>query len=210
MKNIFISSTKILLLFLLFQVPTGCMFIPGRLIPTVTKLPDKTMYIKKPKVNIELDWHNFLKGKDKEPVEKIHARYVLYEKVKNVTEKSNLFESYAIDKCQGKNVDYTIQIDMLHYVDNSKIKVAAMISGLSLFMIPVAMKNNYKLTAKLLDANGNEIKTYVYDDYLKIWYQLFLLPFGVATIKAPNEVIENMIKNLYNDILNDNYLKYSN
>jgi len=209
MKKLIFRSTKILVTFLIFQVLIGCMTLPGRLIPTITKLPDKAMFVNKPKVFIDINFHTFLKGQHTAPVENITAKDIFVNTVKNVTEKSNLFESYTIDKFQSRNVDYTIQLDMLNYGNFSKAMIAGIISGLTLTVIPVAAKDNYKLTAKLLDTNGNEIKTYVYEDYARTWFQLFLFPFAGTLKKVPNKVMENMIENLYNDILNDNYLKYS-
>ena len=203
------TAAKILVVFLILQFLIGCLASPGRLIPTVDKLPDKSVFVNKPNVFLDINFHTFLKGLHKAPVENITAKDQFVNLVKNVTKESNLFESYTIDKFESKDVDYTIQIDMLNYGSYTKSLLAGIVSGLTLTVIPVSAKDNYKLTAKLLDAEGNGLKTYVYDNYMKTWIQMFLFPFVGTLKKVPNNIMDNMIKNLYNDILNDNLLKYS-
>lgn len=209
MKKLLVTSTKFLVILMFFQVLWGCMVIPGKLIPIVTALPDKTSYVNKPTVFLDVNFHTFLKGKQSAPVENITAKDQFITTIKNVTATSNLFESYTFDKFKSKDVDYTIQLDMLNYGNNTSAMLAGCVSGLTLTLIPVAAKDNYKLTAKLLDENGNEMKTYVYENYMKTWIHLFLFPFMGTMKKVPLELMENMVRNLYRDILFDDYLRYS-
>lgn len=209
MKRLFRPLSRILAIILLAQLLNSCASIPGRLIPTVEDLPDKSMHANKPTVFIDINYHTFMKGAHSEPIENITAKGIFVQEVKNVTDESNLFESYTLDKFESDGVDYTIQIDMLNHGNYVTAMLAGIVSGLTLTVIPVAAKDNFTLTAKLLDADGNEIKTYVYDDFVRTWFQLFLLPFSWTIKTAPIKVRENMIMNLYNDILNDNLLEYS-
>jgi hypothetical protein len=209
MKKLCFTTTKVLAIFLLFQLLNGCLAVPGRLVPTVQTLPDQSAYANKPDVFIDVNFHTFLKGKHTSPVENITAKDQFLNIVKEVTEQSALFESFTFDRFESNNTDYTIQMDMLNSGDNTKAMLAGCVSGLTLTVIPVAAKDNYTLTARLLDANGNELKTYKYEDYVRTWIHMFLFPFLGSMKKVPSEVMENMVKNLYNDILNGHYLNYS-
>lgn len=209
MKNNFKIATKTLLIVLLFQVFSGCLVLPGKLIPVVNVLPDKSMYKNKPKVFIDVNFHTYLKGLHSAPVENITAKDIFITVVKKVTENSNAFQSYTLDKFESSGMDYTLQIDMQNYGNNTGAIFAGLVSGLTLMTIPVAVKDNYRLNAKLLNAEGNEIKTYVYDDYVKTWIHLFLFPFVGSLKKVPKNVMENMLQNLYNDLLKDQNLEYS-
>jgi hypothetical protein len=187
----------------------ACASIPGRLIPTIEELPDKSMHEKKPTVFIDVNYHTFLKGLHSEPVENITAKDVFIQELKKVTDEAELFASYTLDKFESNGVDYTLQIDMLNHGNYTTAMLAGIVSGLTLTVIPVAAKDNFTLTAKLLDADGNEIKTYVYDDYVRTWFHLFLLPFSWTIKTTPIKVRENMVKNLYNDILQENQMEYA-
>jgi len=185
------------------------MSLPGKSIPLISSFPDRSTFANKPKVFIDVNFHTFLKGQHTSPVENITAKEEFVQTVKEVTDQSKLFSGYTLDRFDSKDCDLTIQIDMLNHGDYTMALLSGCISGLSLTLIPVAAKDNYTLTAKLLDKEGNVLKSYVYDDYVRTWFHLFLFPF-VGTLKTvPDDVMGNMVKNLYNDILNDNYLQYS-
>jgi hypothetical protein len=209
MSKLHFSSVRLLLIFFVIPFFDGCMSIPGGLIPIVTGLPDKTAYVNKPDVYIDLSYHTFLKGQHTEPVENSAARDEFLGLVNQITEESKLFQSFSFDKMNNPEADFTIQMDMLNHGDYTMAMLAGCISGLSLTIIPMAARDNYTLTAKLLDSRGNEIKSYVYDDFVRTWFHLFLFPFSGSIKKVPDEVRANMVKKLYNDILNDNLLEYS-
>lgn len=200
---------KTLVIILAIQLFNGCMALPGRLVPTVTSLPDKTSFVNKPTVFLDVNFHTYLKGKHTSPVENIDAKDLFINVVKEVTEESKLFENYTLDRFESRDVDFTIQMDMLNSGDNTKAMLAGCVSGLTLMIIPMAATDNYTLTATLVDHDGNEINEYVYEDYMKTWFHLVLFPFLGTIKKVPLELWGNMIKSLYRDILNDNYFNYS-
>ena len=110
-------------------------------------------------------------------------------------------------------MDFTLQVELLDYdteKDMRSFRRKSLLSGLSLWIIPVSYVENYKLTARLLDSNGNEIRTFLYEDNVRLLVELIFLPFGIITNGVPRNVAENMVKNLYRDILNDPNLKYKN
>ncbi|HDS07151.1 MAG TPA: hypothetical protein ENO05_05935 [Bacteroides sp.] len=201
--------SRLLSVFVLFQLLSGCLMVPGKLVPTVHTLPDRSAYENKPDVFIDLNFHTFLSGKHSAPVENITAKDQFLNIVRNVTDRSNLFESYTFDRFEGSDKDLTIQMDMMNTGNNTGAMLAGCVSGLTLTVIPVAVKDNYVLTATLLDSSGTELATYRYENYVRTWIHMFLFPFFGTMKKVPGEVMENMVRNLYNDILQDGYLKYA-
>jgi len=203
------TAAKITATFLIFQILFGCMILRGRLIPPVTILPDKAIHAQKQNVFIEPHFHGFIKGINTEPVESVMQNNFIKKRVKTITERSKAFDSYTFDKSAGKDITHTLQIDFLDYTDetNASIQRKAMFSGFTLGLIPFSVKDKYRLTAKLSDSAGNEIKTYVYEDYVKTWVDIMLLPAFFITHGAPVKVIDNMIMNLYRDIRDDSNRK---
>jgi hypothetical protein len=203
MRNLIICAPKFLIFALFFQVFAGCLTMPGRLIPIVPKIEDKSANRNKPKVFIDVNFHSFLEGKYKVPVENIAAKDIFLTYVKEVTEESKIFDTYTFNRFQTKDINYTIQLDMLNYGNYLKSTLSGLVSGLSLTLIPITVKDNYRLTAKILDSKGNETKTYIYDDYSRTWIELLLFPFVGSTKKVGKEVLENMVRKFYTDILNE-------
>ena len=76
--------------------------------------------------------------------------------------------------------------------------------------MPTAVTDNYKLNAKLFDGKGQLLKSYSYDDAFVTWFGIWLLPVaGKTPNSAMEEVLGNMIRTLFRDILNDELLRYS-
>jgi hypothetical protein len=158
-------------------------------------------------------YHTFNKFRDKEPVGSVIMQRGIDKVLKKNAEKSEVFESYTFNKDESKGVDFTLQVELLDYdteKDMRSFRRKSLLSGLSLWIIPVSYVENYKLTARLLDSNGNEIRTFLYEDNVRLLVELIFLPFGIITNGVPRNVAENMVKNLYRDILNDPNLKYKN
>lgn len=77
--------------------------------------------------------------------------------------------------------------------------------------MPTAVTDNFKLTAKLFDADGQLLKTYSYDDAITTWTAVWLLPAaaGKTAESAVRSVCENMIRTLFRDIAKDDLLRHS-
>ena len=77
----------------------------------------------------------------------------------------------------------------------------------SLFIIPGAATDNYKLTAQLYDKNSTLLKVYTYDDAITTWFGIWFLPvIGYTPLSAADELWENMFKALFLDLIKDNVL----
>lgn len=119
-----------------------------------------------------------------------------------------LFRSHTFESSQAKDMDYLLQMEMTNY--GKADPVSAWITGLTLYIVPTAATDNYQLTAKLFDHNGQLLKTYVYDDGVTTWMGIWFLPMvGKTPASTVRSVWENMIRTLFRDILRDNVLSYS-
>lgn len=199
MKKLLINIIGILLF---FQFIVGCIAIQGRLISKVNELPDKTTSIHKPNVFIDVNFFQSAKGENATPIKNQKAKDLLVSRISNIAKESKIFKTYTFNKFHTDDIDYTIKINMFNY---GKFTITNAISLFTLTIIPLVAKDNYKLTAIIFDADGKEIKTYTYNDFYKTWFHLFLIPFSFSDshINVPDQVIDNMLMNLFNDMLND-------
>jgi hypothetical protein len=101
-------------------------------------------------------------------------------------------------------------MEMLNYGSAGKAVAAGLITGFTLFIVPSAATDNYKLTAKLFDRNGRLLKTYSYNDGMTTWFGIRLLPLaGKTPRRTVLGVWENMIRTLFRDVVKDGLLPYS-
>jgi hypothetical protein len=109
-------------------------------------------------------------------------------KIRELVEKTArdaaLVRSLTFESFQAAGADHVLQIEITNYGSAGKAAAAGFITGITLFIVPTAATDNYKLTAKLFDGNGQLLKSY-------------------------SEVLGNMIRTLFRDILKDELLRYS-
>ena len=210
--NLHFLGTKILLIILISQVLTSCLLLPGRLLPKVSNFPKKSATIPKPKVYIIAHYHSFNKFINTEPVESIGIKQAFTKILEKIGKRSHVFESYSFNRADSLGADFILQINLLDYdteKDSASFRRKKLISGLSLWLIPVTYVENYKLTARLLDSQGHEVRTYLYEENIKAIIDLLFFPIGIVTSGVLRNVPENMVKNLYRDILIGPNLKIS-
>lgn len=150
---------------LLAFITMACASFPENRLPKVDGIPTQAKVVSnKPSAYLALRFMVDLSGGKQPGVETIGPLPTLRQVVEKVTTESALFRSYTFESFQAKNMDYVLQIEMTNYGSLGKAAGAGLITGLTLFIIPTAATDNYKLTAKLFDSNGQLLKTYSYDD----------------------------------------------
>jgi hypothetical protein len=203
-------NLKVLLSIIVFsQILTGCITYQCGNLLSIENLPDQSYYQNKPSIAFDVSFYTFLKGAQKEPVLNPAATDELIKSIEKVTRESNLFSKYTFDMDDQSDYDYTIQIELLNYGNYWAAYCSGFLSGLTLCVIPAYAKDSYRLTCKVFDKNGAEVKSYEYEECIKTWIQLLLFPFIGTTKKVPVEMRENMLKNFYNDLIRDGVLEYS-
>lgn len=202
-----------------FQLIVGCMAsFPGNQLPAISKLPDKSAFVKKPSVYLKISYNDTERGAEE-------TRYIdslrfktegFAELVEKITKESQLFNAYTTDQSKANQMNYTIQMNLdVNDKDSLNWTVTKLVlTSCTLFFFPFHSKSDYHLTARLIDNySGQELKTYQYDDYESVWISPFLIPFVVMGADSDWTVVfkikGNMIKNLYNDIEKDKLLLYS-
>jgi len=203
---------KSLSLLLFLQSFIGCIVLPERLIPKITSVTNHKTLGQKPSVYIVPHYNLIIKGEEKEPFQTLQKSKSFTKHIENLTNKLRIFENCTFDPAMGMKADFTIQIDLQDSVGyNHKMRrvIATIVSELSLFLIPISTKNNFKLTARLLDKNRKEFKTYVYKDCGTVYIDILLLPVEFFSYFHSWDTTDNLIKHLYQDILNDSELEYT-
>lgn len=206
------KQIKLLLIVCLFSfLLIGCASFSGGKLPVVDNLPDKSNFKNKPSVYLEVNFYTDTTGTQKNPVENITAKKGFIELVEKVTKEANLFSNYTLDRLKAKEMDYTIQVEMLNYANVGTARLMGFLTGLTLYIIPSCATDNYKLTARIIDRSGKELGKYQVEDYISTWFHLFMIPFapGRDTNTVVNDVHINMLKNLFLAICKDNILQYS-
>ena len=197
-----------LVLAALFTV--ACASFPAERIPKVDAVPSQARFANRPSAYIPLRFMVDLSGGEKPGHEVNGPLPTLRELIEKTAKDAALFRSLTFDSFQAAGVDHVLQIEITNYGSAGKAATAGFITGLTLFIVPTAATDNYKLTAKLFDGKGQLLKTYSYDDAVTTWIGIWLLPLAGKTPKSVTaDVLENMVRTLFRDIVNDDLLRYS-
>lgn len=188
----------------------ACASFPAERLPKVDQAPSKSQASNKPSVYLPLRFVFDLSGGEKPGVEVAGPLPNLRKLVEKVVTEGELFRSYTFESFQAKDVDYVVQLEMLNYGSAGKAVAAGLITGFTLFIVPTAATDNFRLTAKVFDRNGQLLKTSSYEDAVTTWFGIWLLPMVGKTPESTTLAVwENMIRTLFRDIVNDGILPYS-
>ncbi len=185
---------------------SGCSIsVPQNKLPTLGKLPDRSAATDRPSAVLEVRFLGDLSGGERPAVEIPAATARFRELVDKVTNESGLFSRYTFEP---GDTDYQIKMDMLDYGSAGAAVAAGAFSGATLGVIPGAVTDNYRLTVKVADRNGNALKTYEFEDAVQSWIGIWFVP-GLA---APSEEVvpalfQNMLRHAYQKICDDKLLE---
>jgi hypothetical protein len=86
---------------------------------------------------------------------------------------------------------------MLDYGSAGAAVAAGALSGATLGIISGAATDNYRLTVKVAERNGNALKTYEFEDAVQSWFGIWFVP-GVAGLTEDlfPAVFENMLRHV--------------
>ncbi len=179
-------------------------------LPSVDAVPSQAQVSNKPSVYLALRAMRDASGGKNPAIEVPAALPELRQVVERVATEAALFRSYTFESSQAKDVDYVLQMEMTNYGNYGKAVAAGVITGLTLFIVPSAATDNYKLGAKLFDGSGQLLKTYSYDDAITTWFGIWLLPLAWKTPRSTvHDLWENMTRTLFRDILKDGVSSHS-
>lgn len=189
---------------------SGCASFSGKENPEIDKLPDKSSYSQKPSVCLDVKFVAGSPDVAKLPVENPKATEKLKGIVQQVTTNSAFFSRSSLDPFASKDMDYTIKMEMLNHGDSGAAAISGLITGFSLFIIPGAATDHYRLTAKVMDRNGTVIKTYEVNDEVTTWIGIWFIPFmGNSPTEVAPKVWENMVKTVYQKMDKDKLMPYA-
>jgi hypothetical protein len=189
----------------------GCAIFPDKQLPEVTTLPNKSQFASRPSVALDVKYRMDPKGGEGgAPTENVQMTANLKGIVEEITKESTLFSRHSMDAFDAKNMDYSVKLELIERADMGPALVGAIITGLSLYIIPSKVSVEYELNATVSDRNGAKLKSYQLKDGLSMWQGIVFLPFGEKSLaETPKRIVGNMVKNLYQGMANDNVLRYS-
>ena len=138
------------------------------------------------------------------------------ELVEEVTEQSNLFSRVAINPREGDVADYTVELNLeLPQAPRSVLTAvverlyAALIIG-TFGAIPIINTEHLEMTVHVFGRTGMELKKYVLRDSMtSVGHPLVLLVYWFAPgpDAVASNIVENMLRTLYQRALNDGLLR---
>jgi hypothetical protein len=131
--------------------------------------------------------------------------------IARVANDSSMFDAHTFQPFGAGIADFTLEIKFLNYGSEGRAVVAALISCYTLGIVPTWHTDNYRMDARLLARERKVLRVYRYEEQLKSWYGIWLLPWiGKTHNKGFDVVIENMTRTLLRDLVRDELLPYSN
>jgi hypothetical protein len=190
---------------------SGCASFPSGKLPVVSELPDQSSFTRKPSMYFTLRFVSDLSGDQHPPLEFPENHLRAQRIIDRVVREAAMFDGYTFQSFGPAAAEYGLQVEFLNYGSHSRAMGAGLITAYSLFLIPSAVSDNYRLEAKLLNQRGEVLKTYRYEDTVRTWFGVWMLPVcGKSSRKAFDSVIENMTRSLLRDLLRDEVLPFSN
>lgn len=120
---------------------------------------------------------------------------------------SNLFEYVSATRLETSDLDYTLSIRYdIQYGDRTLLIGLAIPTG---FCVPMYLTDHFKLTARVQPGKDGKVLTnYQYHDYAKVWYHILLFPVCpfLSPRRVRDEIVNNMLKQLFNDLARDSLL----
>ncbi|MBI4839440.1 MAG: hypothetical protein HY806_09955 [Nitrospirae bacterium] len=202
MKKSFINLA---VLFIAVLISTGCATFRGNEVPRA-EMPKAPNGQDKPAVHLDVAVYKLYTDLGALPSKTTDKRF--NSMVKYVTTESSIFGKYTFDSSTAKKIDYTLQIDFTRTSNRFAARIGKFFTGITLGIIPTWANYKYHLTAKVLNSEGNAIKSYTLDDHATRVHHLamfFIGPFFRYS-KISETVEVNMLKNLYQQIISDNIL----
>ena len=123
---------------LLAVFASGCASFPANGVPPVGELSDKSAFHNKPSVFIDAKMMVDMSGGKNTPAENKPGTDKFKEVVEKAAKDSDMFGNYTLDPFKGREMDYTVKLELLNHGDAGIAGVSGFITGLSLFIIPGA------------------------------------------------------------------------
>jgi hypothetical protein len=189
---------------------TGCATFPQDGVPHVDKLPDKSAYAHKPSVFFDATMVVDMSGGKNPPAANKPGTDKFKEIVAKVANESAMFSASTMDPFKGRDMDYTVKLELANRGDSGSAAVSGFITGFTLFIIPGKATDEYRLTANVTDRSGRKLGSYQLNDSVDTWLGIWFIPFAA---KSPATVVpqvwENMFKKILENISNDKLMQYS-
>ncbi len=206
-KEVVMQFGKILGLTLIIGLSGCASFTTEEVAPV--NLPSMSSYSNKPNVYVGFD---FYQGAPKNPsaVEVPQARDLLKPELKKVLSDSGLFGRVTLDEFQKQPGDYNLRLKVYNHPPGVGQLVFAVISGLSMTIIPAMATDQYTMTLEVLDQQGLAISNASNHDSINTWIGIWFVPLmGNTPKEAVTDTFSRQINALLKQMVESNSLKYS-
>lgn len=132
-----------------------------------------------------------------------------YEELVNFMTSLNYFKDVIYDEYEKDKADISISLKLYDHLDKAG-GLKLLINAFSFTLIPVSLNFDFSSTMEVIDKNGEQIFNYSNKDGFKMWFGLFMIPFGKKTEPNHQYYRNNLVKDCFANYLNNyNDLEYS-
>ena len=184
---------------LLLLIIQGCASFPGNKLQQVSSFPPLNEVEKKKTVTYALAAETDLFGKSHNPL----SRSIAENELADVIRESEYFTTWG----SGINGEVAIDAKFVNSGDPASI-IPAIITGLTLYIVPSWATDTFTLTAKVKTQEGKEY-SYILEDTSTLvqWLPMIFVPGNI--IEVPLSVRKNIWKNLILKMRQDGVFKSS-
>lgn len=168
---------------------TGCINYSGK---GLSKAPPFPRPDAKPSVDVAYSFRTFMNGKEVNATEFFRERY--QKKIINRFVASGLFSSARL---ADASADILVTVDVKHY--GSGYLFLAQLCGMTLGLIPCRAKDEYRVTASVLDRKTKATSAVEVVDSHVLWVHILLLPampFYTNQKTLERDVVNNLMDTL--------------
>lgn len=162
---------------------TGCAVFPQQKVAKVS-LPVATISVEKPAAYANVQ---FFRGKPDAAPKELSPSLPGMDKtigmIRSNISDSGLFRSVSFDSSSKDSADLRLNVRVYNHGDMGPAMVGAIITGLTLYVIPSKATDNYTVQVDVQDKSGATLAQTTNNDAMTLWQGLVFLPMAGNSIK---------------------------
>jgi hypothetical protein len=127
--------------------------------------------------------------------------------VMRISEESRLFAPAIFDDRKAKDAEYVIHLALVQRHHGFEI-LWRVVSAITLCILPATQSESLELSAIVYDRDRKALNSFKVTDGIRTWQWLPLIPWSNSADDVRDKTLENMIRNLFQKILDSKVLKY--
>lgn len=187
---------------------SSCISLQSRTTPKAEKFP---MYSEKdstaPSLFVNVDFKKWPTDIADEPTRCKGCSKSLTKYQTKVGNRSYMFSEVSKEEEDSATSDYNLQVEFVRNYNSTEQILKGFLLGVTMCLIPVRYKEDYLVTAKLYNQQGQLMRTDQYEDTITTVWHLVLLPISPAVIFVPSRLMKRVTNRMFYDFHRDNFFR---